>query len=83
MTELNFITAFLTCFILLITVRPLAIKFNLVDYPSERKRHSGNIPLIGGICIFLGLLISYLFFIEFDSSVHKTDILLYFCHFWS
>ena len=66
MIELNIITAFLTSMISLIILRPFAIKFNLVDYPNERKNHIGNIPFIGGICIFLGLLISYLFFIEFD-----------------
>ena len=66
MIELSIITAFLTSMISLIIFRPFAIKFNLVDYPTERKKHIGNIPFIGGICVFLGLLISYLFFIEFD-----------------
>ena len=66
MIELFIISAFLTSLIFLIMLRPLAIKFNLVDYPTERKNHTGNIPLIGGICVFLSLLISYLFFIEFD-----------------
>ena len=66
MIEFITITAFLTSLITLIILRPLAIKFNLVDHPSERKNHIGNIPLIGGICVFLGLLTSYFFFIEFD-----------------
>ena len=60
------ISAFLVGLISLIISRPLAIRFNLVDYPTERKNHSGNIPLTGGICVFLGILISYLYFIEFD-----------------
>ena len=66
MIELNIITAFLTSMISLIILRPFAVKLNLVDYPTERKNHIGNIPFIGGICVFLGLLVSYLFFIEFD-----------------
>jgi UDP-GlcNAc:undecaprenyl-phosphate/decaprenyl-phosphate GlcNAc-1-phosphate transferase len=66
MIELNIITAFITSLISLIILRPLAIKFNLIDYPNERKQHTGNIPLVGGICVFLGILISYFFFIEFD-----------------
>tara|TARA_B110000003_G_C16648626_1_gene533183 strand:- start:431 stop:1450 length:1020 start_codon:yes stop_codon:yes gene_type:complete len=66
MVELYIIIAFLTSLISLIIIRPFAIKFNLVDYPTERKNHTGNIPVAGGICVFLGLLISYLFFIEFD-----------------
>ena len=66
MIDLYIIIAFLTSIISLIILRPFAIKFNLVDSPTERKNHKGNIPFIGGICVFLGLLISYLFFIEFD-----------------
>jgi UDP-GlcNAc:undecaprenyl-phosphate/decaprenyl-phosphate GlcNAc-1-phosphate transferase len=66
MTVLIIITSFITCLISLIIFRPLAIKYNLVDYPTERKNHTGNIPLIGGVCIFLGCLISYFSFIEFD-----------------
>lgn len=66
MTDLTIISAFLTSLMLLIILRPIATKFNLVDYPSERKDHSGNIPLIGGICIFLGFLIPYFFIIGFN-----------------
>ena len=66
MLGISIVTAFLTSLISLIILRPLAIKFNLVDYPNERKNHTGNIPLIGGVCVFLGCLLSYFSFIEFD-----------------
>ena len=66
MIELIIITAFLSSLITLIVLRPLAIKFNLVDYPTERKTHHGNIPLFGGICVFIGLLVPFFFVIEFD-----------------
>ena len=66
MIEIYIITAFLISLISLIILRPLAIKFNLVDHPTERKNHVGNIPFVGGVCVFLGLLISHLIFIEFD-----------------
>jgi UDP-GlcNAc:undecaprenyl-phosphate/decaprenyl-phosphate GlcNAc-1-phosphate transferase len=58
--------AFFTSLISILTLRSFAIRFNFVDFPTERKNHVGNIPLIGGICIFLGALISYIFFIEFN-----------------
>tara|TARA_B100001057_G_scaffold413099_1_gene429572 strand:- start:3198 stop:4208 length:1011 start_codon:yes stop_codon:yes gene_type:complete len=58
--------AFLTSLISLIILRPIAIKFNLVDYPNERKNHIGNIPLVGGPCVFLGIMTSYMFFNEYD-----------------
>ena len=66
MIELNIISAFLTSLISLIILRPLAIKYNLIDYPTKRKHHVGNIPLVGGVSVFFGILVSYLFFIEFD-----------------
>lgn len=39
------------------SIRPWARRFGLVDKPDERKRHRGHIPLIGGLCFFLGTLI--------------------------
>ena len=66
---MNMIVAFLISMILLIILRPLAIKFNLVDYPTERK----TIEEISsrGICIFL--IINFVFiFIEF----HKFTTVL-------
>ena len=67
---MNMIVAFLISMILLIILRPLAIKFNLVDYPTERKNHRGNIPLLGN-CIFW--IINFVFiFIEF----HKFTTVL-------
>ena len=82
MFELYMISAFLISLISLIILRPLAIKYNLVDYPTDRKNHIGNIPLVGGICVFLGLSISYLFFIEFDkfSTVLLITALLILIH---
>ena len=35
-----------------------AIKFGLTDKPNERKTHKGHIPLIGGVAIFIAVLIS-------------------------
>ncbi len=61
--------AFFTSLVSLIITRPFAIKFNLIDYPNERKNHNGNIPLIGGICIFLGVLVAYFVFIEFNKFI--------------
>ena len=66
--------AFLTSLTSILLLRSVAIKFNLVDFPTERKNHIGNIPLIGGICIFSGVLLSYIFFIEFTNF---TNLLLF------
>lgn len=38
------------------SMRPIARRFGLIDRPDERKRHRGCIPLIGGLCFFIGTL---------------------------
>jgi UDP-GlcNAc:undecaprenyl-phosphate/decaprenyl-phosphate GlcNAc-1-phosphate transferase len=48
-----------TCFLLWL-LRPLAVRIGLVDQPGERKCHNGDVALIGGIAIFVGLVFSVL-----------------------
>ncbi|MDM5119746.1 MULTISPECIES: UDP-N-acetylglucosamine--undecaprenyl-phosphate N-acetylglucosaminephosphotransferase [Aeromonas] len=49
-----FVFAFLSLFFF----RQLAKKINLVDRPNERKKHVGLIPLVGGISIYISLMIA-------------------------
>lgn len=53
-------------FISLIILRPVSLKINLIDYPNNRKKHAGNIPLIGGISIFIGVLASQIYLFQFN-----------------
>lgn len=41
-------------------LRPLSVQLHLVDLPNQRKHHVGAIPLIGGISVFVGVLLSSL-----------------------
>ncbi len=41
-------------------LRPLSVQLHLVDLPNQRKHHVGAIPLIGGISVFIGVLLSTL-----------------------
>lgn len=43
-------------------IRPFALHIGLVDIPAGRKTHSGNIPLIGGIAIYIAFSLSVLLF---------------------
>lgn len=43
--------------ILVEVARRLAPAVGLIDSPNERKAHEGEIPLVGGIAIFAGLLL--------------------------
>ena len=38
----------------------------LVDRPTDRKRHVGNIPLIGGLSAFFGVLVGACIYAQFD-----------------
>ena len=54
-----FIASIIT-FISINLLRPFAISINLVDVPKGRKKHVGNVPLIGGVSMFLGIIIAIL-----------------------
>lgn len=54
-----FITSFVTLFIL----RKVAKRIGLVDKPNARKHHQGVVPLVGGISVFIALLIGFLLYL--------------------
>ena len=51
-------TAFFVALVLLVVMTPLAHQFGLVDQPNLRKRHSGIVPLTGGVAIFMAVLVA-------------------------
>ncbi|EAR28882.1 undecaprenyl-phosphate alpha-N-acetylglucosaminyl 1-phosphate transferase [Pseudoalteromonas tunicata D2] len=61
--------AFFASYFAILTIKPLAIKVGLVDVPSGRKKHIGAIPLIGGLSIFVAVLMSVLMFFPLDKSL--------------
>jgi len=45
----------------MLALHPLAASIGLVDRPGGRKLHAGNVPIIGGIAMFIGMFVgSYL-----------------------
>lgn len=57
---LPMLIAAITTFVAIFLLRPFAISIGLVDKPNFRKLHKGSVPLIGGIAMFIGVLISIL-----------------------
>lgn len=51
--------AFVVNTALILVLRPVARSFGLVDVPNERKIHEGAIPLVGGLAIFLAVLVAH------------------------
>lgn len=39
-------------------LKRMAIYYALVDKPGDRKKHRGNIPLVGGISVYIGFILS-------------------------
>lgn len=52
------LNAFLVTALLITWIRPLAVRFALVDVPDARKHHEGAIPICGGIAMFAAVLVS-------------------------
>lgn len=58
------ITVFTGALLILFIARKVAVKVGLVDKPNARKQHSGHIPLVGGVSIYLALWILYVLHAE-------------------
>jgi UDP-GlcNAc:undecaprenyl-phosphate GlcNAc-1-phosphate transferase len=56
--EIAFLALAVTA-LLVEVARRVAPNVGLIDSPNERKSHSGDIPLVGGIAIFGALLLAY------------------------
>ena len=63
----------ITFFVSLLAIKvinPIAVKTGLVDLPCARKAHEGHIPLIGGIAIYLSVLITSILFIKYSRDLN-------------
>src|SRR5262245_9455375 len=41
----------------IIALRPLAIAVDLIDRPGGRKTHHGEVPIVGGLAMYLGVVL--------------------------
>ncbi|TSJ65708.1 undecaprenyl/decaprenyl-phosphate alpha-N-acetylglucosaminyl 1-phosphate transferase [Allobacillus salarius] len=69
-----FIISLLAALLITPLVRKLAIVFNIVDQPDERKIHTMEQPYLGGIAIFLGVMITYMMF--WPNHDHQLAVIL-------
>lgn len=51
----SIIVAFTVTVAFMLALRPLAHRLNLVDRPGGRKSHVGEVPIIGGVAMFIGV----------------------------
>lgn len=67
---LSFVCAFLLAFLSTPFVKKLAKKIGVIDIPKDKRRmHTDSVPLIGGLAIFLGFLVSTVLFAEIDIKI--------------
>jgi UDP-GlcNAc:undecaprenyl-phosphate/decaprenyl-phosphate GlcNAc-1-phosphate transferase len=51
------LASFFTCWLAILALRPVAIVVDLVDRPGGRKTHLGNVPVVGGLAMFVGIVL--------------------------
>lgn len=73
---LSMLLALLIGWRLRIPIFKLAIMKNFVDKPNKRSSHTGCVPNIGGIVVFLAFLCSFLLFVRFDAAVEFQYVIL-------
>ncbi|MGI2219945.1 UDP-N-acetylglucosamine--undecaprenyl-phosphate N-acetylglucosaminephosphotransferase [Shewanella oncorhynchi] len=56
-TNISVLFVFLVSFISLLVFRKIAKKIGLVDKPNERKHHTGQVPLVGGVSVFFSMML--------------------------
>lgn len=65
---------FLVVVIVMPIVKKIAYHVNALDIPNERKVHKVPIPRLGGLGIFLGFLVGYMFFGEHTALMNSILI---------
>jgi UDP-GlcNAc:undecaprenyl-phosphate/decaprenyl-phosphate GlcNAc-1-phosphate transferase len=51
------LASFTLALLAIFALRPVAIAVNLVDSPGGRKTHDGDVPIVGGIAMLLGVVL--------------------------
>ncbi|MBN7797790.1 hypothetical protein [Parahaliea mediterranea] len=76
----QFLLAFISTLAFIIVLARVAAKAGLVDIPDQRKKHAGDIPLVGGPAIFLSLILATIIFGETHQSIlsgHTREIAIF------
>ena len=59
-----FVLTFLSSYLIIKYLRKIAFKISLIDRPCQRKDHQGEIPVIGGIGVFLSTILGSFLIID-------------------
>lgn len=70
-----FLVSLLTSLIFTPLIRKLALRFDVLDVPNERKIHTEPTPLWGGLAIYIAYILS-LFLAAFSQASHLKSIII-------
>jgi UDP-GlcNAc:undecaprenyl-phosphate GlcNAc-1-phosphate transferase len=73
---LAFFVALVASLVLVIPVRALALRVGMVDLPGPRKVHLTPIPLLGGLAMYLAVMIAVLFAFDGTARAQIEGILV-------
>ena len=65
----SLLVALLSTAFAIVILRPLAHKIGLIDVKDHRKKHTGEIPLIGGLAMFVGIAIGVILLFPLNKLV--------------
>src|SRR5690606_33418239 len=51
--------SFSLCLLAMLALRPIAIALKLIDRPGGRKQHHGEVPVVGGLAMLLGIVFGF------------------------
>ncbi len=54
----------------------MALRFNIVDRPQQRKLHKESIPLLGGLAIFISFCLGLFFFYKGSSDLNLKGVVI-------
>lgn len=60
--------AYIICFAWMPLWLKVSFRYSLFDVPDQRKQHTNHTPSMGGIAIFIGMMVSFFIF----SSIYQT-----------
>lgn len=69
MLTLSLIISMGVTLLAIIALKPVAKHAGLLDIPKGRKKHDGNIPLIGGLAVFSGIAVASLISLPNEASI--------------
>lgn len=72
------LVALVATILLVVVLRPVAVRVGLVDVPNERKSHRAPTPLVGGLAIFAGLVLGFFLCLDGPIPLSQREVYSFF-----